>query len=159
MSLSDIKLLVEQTAEQYKIKLFCCGPERPEMIDELCLIPGVAAIKGFNECRMGIDIVYDLIARGKIKFLPYRTRHHLDEIEAYHYPEHIESRPDKKIVDLLPVQVNDHCMDSMRYAIATTIGMQGLEPFIPGEQREMGKSNYMRIKDLLKSRKHDYTGL
>lgn len=159
MTLSDIKLLVEQTADQYQIRLFCCGPERPEMIDELCLIPGVRAIKGFNECRMGIDIVYDLMARGKIKFLKGRTKHHMDELESYHYPEHIESRPDKKILDQLPVQVNDHNMDSMRYAIATTIGMRHHQPFVPGAQREFGQSNYMRIKSMLNAKKHNYSGL
>lgn len=159
MTLSDIKLLVEQTADHYQVRLFCCGPERPEMIDELCLLPGVAAIKGFNECRMGIDIVYDLMARGKIKFLKGRTKHHIDELESYHYPEHIESRPDKKILDQLPVQVNDHNMDSMRYAIATTIGMRQQAPFVPGDQRQFGQSNYMRIKSLISAKKHNYSGL
>lgn len=116
--------------DKYSIEAFYCDPAEPAYIEQFRQA-GVPAVEGFNSIIPGINTVKEHLAiaddgRPRLQFLrtackeidpaledaklPVST---LEEITAYAYPK----APDGKPVKELPVDMYNHGMDAMRYAV------------------------------------------
>ena len=98
----------------FNIQRFYCDPSRPEYIS-LFNQHGLRAVAADNSIRLGIDRHYELIKSGLYSVFRGTSPHCLDEYEQYHYPELKETKVDQVQKTELPVDSNNHCMDTERY--------------------------------------------
>lgn len=98
----------------YKVQKFYADSAEPDRIEEFNRTPRVYTVPAFKDIPIGIDKVQSLIREHRLK-ISRKCIHLLDEIEKYHYPPGQEGKETKE----LPVGVDDHAMDAMRYALAT----------------------------------------
>lgn len=67
-----------------------------------------------NKIEIGVDRIYKLLGDNRLFFFEGRTPNTLREIQEYHYAAPNEDKPIKDV----PVAVNNHAMDAMRYAFS-----------------------------------------
>lgn len=151
MTLTAIKDLLLDRHRIWKFEMVACGHDQPGYIDELCMAK-IPAIKAVNDVALGISRVYELMAQRQLKLVKGKCNHLIDELEAYHYPEPKETKPDQPQLDQKPVQVDDHACDSIRYLVATSWDLfqdrRGVK--IPHSEGRPGESHYNRIQRLLR---------
>lgn len=103
------------------VERFYADPSRPDMIAYLNS-HGIVCVKANNEIELGIERHYELIKNGRYQVFRSACPHTMDEYETYHYPEPGDLKPDqsqKKSINL-PVDSNNHAMDTERYITAAT---------------------------------------
>jgi len=106
----DIIKLVKQMVKKYDILSIYCDGARPEIIEDLirAKIPAEPGIKNVFE---GIMYIKSLIG-GKNLVVKNSCTYHLREFDSYIWDS-------KNIVKEIPLKVNDHLMDAVRYACYT----------------------------------------
>lgn len=151
LTISDVVQACKQQKQIWNIKTFYCDPSQPAHILELNR-NGCPAVAAENDIRIGIDKQYELIRSGKFKVFRNAAPYFCDEIEAYHYPEPEELRPDQNSKDRLPVGQNDHCMDSSRYCTIMTLG-QNHVPYVPRPEQRKSDNPF---DSMIKRRKNQH---
>lgn len=123
-------------AVTYGIKMFYCDPARPDLIT-LMGKAGLSATgfhvgrENYKQIVPGIQQVQQLMRGGKWRVFD-RCKNLVDELETYHWPEVEEDT----IVKEVPVAINDHCMDALRYVTVGTMSVElkeevGYRPRLP----------------------------
>lgn len=113
----------------WNIERFFCDPARPDMIASLNKA-GLHATgfhvgtENFKQLIPGINKHYELIKSGKYKIWRSKCPHLMDEYETYHWPEHQEDKVAKEV----PVPINDHLLDAVRYLTVGTMNVFIKEP-------------------------------
>jgi hypothetical protein len=123
-TIRDVIEMAKSYNSIYKKVIFVCDPSRPEYIQELNA-NGIIAYAARNDIRLGIDYHYDLIANKKYKVFRNTSPQTIDEYSQYHYPEPKNLKPDQGQKDMLPVDIQNHCMDSNRYITMATYNFAG----------------------------------
>jgi len=137
LTINDIIPVCAQQATIWGIETFYCGPDQPGSILELNRYFTKAKIRSSavaaeNDVRRGLDVHYELIRTGRYKIVEGTSPMTIDELETYHYPEPEDLGPDDKARDQLPVQQNDHALDSCRYlSIMTARLTEKIRPQAP----------------------------
>jgi len=114
MTINEIVDVCKARRDMFDIKAFVCDPSRPDSIETLCQ-EGLNAFGGVNQIALGIDKQRELIRLGKFYVIEDDNPHTIDEFSMYHYPEVKELKIDQDSKDQLPVDANNHLMDSLRY--------------------------------------------
>lgn len=113
-TLTDMLNIARQKRQIWPIERFVCDPSQPGYIEEFNRA-GLTAVPAENDIRLGIDAHYNLIKTRKYKEFIGACPYSHDEREVYHYPEPEDLGPDDKQKELLPVDANNHAMDTDRY--------------------------------------------
>ena len=108
----------------FEARIFHADPSRPDYINEFCRA-GIKTIAADNDIRLGIDRHYELIKSGKYYVVEGTCPHTVDEYELYHYREIKDLKPDQSQRDELPVDKDNHTLDTCRYATMATYKPQG----------------------------------
>lgn len=106
----------EQIAEQanlYKSTKVYPDPAEPDRV-EILRKAGLNCRDVSKDIVAGVDHVRELFKQNRIHIHP-DCKNLIHELETYRYPE---KKPDKNEEEK-PVKENDHCLDSMRYALYT----------------------------------------
>jgi len=103
----------QQLAQTYHITTFYCDPSEPQFITQFQRA-GLSAIGANNDVRYGINAVGEQFHRDHL-LIDKKCKHLSEELLNYRYPEEKEEKP----VQELPVKVDDHACDALRYALAT----------------------------------------
>ena len=98
--------------EKWDTKTFWCDPSRPEYIRALREAK-LDSRKGKNEIDPGIAAVTRMIERGEFKMDFNKCPETAREFEVYHYAESDQGQ----VLKDRPVDADNHCLDSLRYAI------------------------------------------
>jgi len=106
----DIIRLVKQMVKKYDILSIYCDGARPEIIEDMqrAKLPAEAGIKNVFE---GVMYIKSLIG-GKNLVVKNSCTYHLREFDSYIWDS-------KNVVKEIPLKVNDHLMDAVRYACYT----------------------------------------
>lgn len=107
LTLLDMIQIAKQKMQAYDIKMFYCDPSQPGYIAEFSKA-GIPAVGADNDIKVGIDLVYGLIASRRFKLFRGDNKYTEDEMSAYHYPSPTEVDADTKVVDTVPVKQDDH---------------------------------------------------
>lgn len=105
----------------YGIQFFYCDPARPDLI-ALMNKHGLKAggfhvgREAYKQIVPGIQAHGSLLRSGKYQ-VHRRCQHLIDEYETYHWPEHEEDKEAREV----PLAVNDHLMDAVRYLTIGTM--------------------------------------
>lgn len=119
-------MLCRSKMEIFKIERFFCDPARPDMISALNKA-GVTSSgfhvgnEAFKPIVPGISKHQEFIRSGRYKVIRGACPHLLDEYETYHWPESKDDSPVKEV----PVPINDHLLDAVRYV---TVGTMNIKP-------------------------------
>ncbi len=154
MLIGEIIELCRQMKKIWNISIFYCDPSRPEYIEELNRA-GLTAVAAENTIRLGVDRHYELLKTRRLKYFKGKNPHCIDELETYHYPEITDLGPDDDSKEQLPVDQNNHRLDSERYITIMTFNSSGvkLTPKVM-EQRPQGETADKRIARILKPVRH-----
>jgi len=95
---------------KYGIEAFYCDPSEPAYIEQFKQ-NGLNAKEGENSIRAGINKVSELLRHRKL-FVYSKCINLIREFESYSYPE----TKDEKQPDEIPLKLNDHALDALRYA-------------------------------------------
>jgi len=87
-----------------------CDPSEPAYIKQF-KDSGLNATEANNEIRAGINRVSELLKTRKL-FIHSSCVNTIKEFESYSYPE----KKEDKQADEIPLKMNDHAMDALRYA-------------------------------------------
>lgn len=128
LGITDMVALAKQKMQSYKIEQFFCDPSGKGHILEFCNA-GIPAVAANNDVKVGIGLVYDLIARRKFKLFRGDNKHTEDEISTYHFPSEKEMKEDTETKDDLPVKQNDHAC----FVAGTMINHQRIEDVRAGD--------------------------
>jgi PBSX family phage terminase large subunit len=109
-SSSDVIEFCRAKMREHGIDIFYCDPARPDMIEELKR-NGIPAYESDNKVFDGIMIVKGLIGSGRLHVIN-SCHYTLREFDAYIWDA---KNPLKEV----PLKVNDHAMDALRYALVT----------------------------------------
>jgi PBSX family phage terminase large subunit len=109
-SSSDVIEFCKEKMREHGIDIFYCDPARPDMIEELKR-NGIPAYESDNKVFDGIMIVKGMIGSGRLHVLN-SCHYTLREFDAYIWDA---KNPLKEV----PLKVNDHAMDALRYALVT----------------------------------------
>jgi len=135
----------------FNIKMFWADPSRPDSIDSFNQA-GIPTVPADNEIRKGLDAHYELLLSGKYKIFEGTHTHIVDEYSSYHYPEEKDLGPDDNSKERLPVDANNHYMDTERYLTLALAhkSMDKKGPIIPQEKEKLSKDHNIRIQQLKK---------
>ena len=106
----------EQIAEQailYKSTKCYPDPAEPDRV-EILRRAGLNCRQASKDIVAGVDHIRELFKQGRIHIHP-DCKNLIMELETYRYPD---KKPDKN-EDEKPVAENNHCLDSLRYALYT----------------------------------------
>ena len=112
---SDMIALCKQKKENFGITHFYCDPSQPGLIEEMNRNK-IPAVPADNDITRGVGVVYEGLKTRQFKFFKGTSPYSLDEIEAYHYPDPKDLRPDQDEKEQKPVDQHNHGMDAIRYA-------------------------------------------
>lgn len=155
MTILDMIQVAKRLKQVWGIQIFYCDPAEPGYIEEFNR-HGCTAIGADNDIRRGIDLQYALIKQGKFKVFRGSSPHTLDEVESYRYPEPKDLSPDQADKEQLPVDQDNHAMDTWRYLTNMTYhSSEKKAPHVPGSNKE--ESQQARIQRLKKGKKSRYS--
>jgi PBSX family phage terminase large subunit len=155
-TLMDMIQVAKRLKQVWDIQMFYCDPAEPGYIEEFNR-NGLSAIGADNDIKLGIDRQYALIKQEKFKIFRGNCPYTLDEVESYRYPEPKDLRPDQADKEQLPVDQDNHVMDTWRYVSNMTYHSTSKKaPHVPGLTSSQ-ESNEQRIKRLKKGRKSLHT--
>ncbi len=139
--------VARQAKALFGVKPFYADPSYPEAIAAFNEA-GLTCVPADNSIQAGIDDHYELIKTRRYKVVRGSSPHTLDEYESYHWPEEIESGPDKDVKEQKPVKQNEHSMDANRYiSRATRMGVVKRVPTV-AEERQAQEDQYKRLERL-----------
>lgn len=107
---SDVIEFCKAKMLEHDIEIIYCDPARPDMIEELKR-NGIPAYEADNKVFDGIMLVKGIIGSGRL-FVKNACNFTLREFDSYIWDA---KNPLKEV----PLKVNDHAMDALRYALAT----------------------------------------
>ena len=111
---AELKEQAKNMSEKWQIKRIYADSAEPDRIAEFNNPPRLYTLSAFKDIEFGLNKVRQLIKEERLK-ISKKCIHTLEEIETYHYPENKEEKEDEEV----PMKIDDHCMDAMRYALAT----------------------------------------
>lgn len=132
LGLTQMIDLAKEKQRIFGIEHFFCDPSQPGHIQEFNAA-GLKASPANNSIRLGIDKVYGEIATRRLKFIRGACQHTLDEMEAYHYPDPKDVKPDKSIKEDMPVQQNDHLCLAADTEVTTPSGPKRVCDVVAGD--------------------------
>lgn len=138
--------IAKQKKSIWPIERFMCDPSRPEYIEAFNLA-GLVAEGAENSIRIGIDTQYNLIKTRRYKEFRGTCPYSQDERESYHYPEPKDFGPDDKQKELLPVDANNHAMDTDRYGAMAARNLFRDRPMKPLKSTDPFADIYKAKKD------------
>lgn len=151
LTVADMVQVARAKQATFGIEAFYCDPSQPGHIEEFNRA-GLNAIPADNDIRRGIDLHYELMKTGRLKYFMGMNGYTLDELETYHYPEPKDLGPDQSSSEQTPVSQNDHCLDADRYCTIMTY-RSGLKtkPFAPSEDKgtQKAETQAARLKRLM----------
>jgi len=107
--IDDLIEIAIQLKQEFNIIAFYCDPSEPSYIEQFRKV-GLNAKEGNNEIRPGINKITELIKTKKL-FVFSNCINLIREFESYSYPE----IKDEKQPQEIPLKLNDHSMDALRY--------------------------------------------
>ncbi len=139
--------VAKQAKALFGVKPFYADPSNPEAIAAFNEA-GLTCVPADNAIQAGIDDHYEMIKTRRYKVIRGTSPYTLDEYESYHWPEEIETGPDKDIKEQTPVKQNEHAMDANRYV--TRMTRRGVAKKVPtvAEERQAQEDQYRRIERL-----------
>lgn len=145
LTITDIIQVCQQKKLTYGITKFFADPSQPGYIEEMNRA-GLPTEGSDNDIRRGIDLHYELVKTRKYKEFRGLCPHSADEREVYHYPEEKDLKPDQDSKEQLPVDKDNHCMDTDRYLTLMTYRREEKRsPKAPGEAK-LAKSRLEELK-------------
>jgi hypothetical protein len=151
--------LIQQKKQVFGVSLFYCDPSQPGSIEELNR-NGIPAIGADNDIRRGVDLHYELIRTRRYKEFKGACPYSMNERETYHYPEQKDLKDDQNSKELLPVDQDNHCMDTDRYITIMTYRSQvKVAPKVQaeGKREETIEQHLERLKRKRGSHQHSET--
>lgn len=104
--------------EQYGIKEWYPDTARPDAIEDFNR-NGLHCLDVNKDIAWGVSKVSGIMREERLKVHP-KCKNFLIEIEHYHYPEKQEGKETKEV----PVGVDDHLMDALRYALSSVSNIE-----------------------------------
>lgn len=126
MSSGDTIQVVKEKMEEYDIEIIYCDPSRPELIEDMQR-EGIPAEPALNAVFEGIMHVKTEINAGRL-YVSKDCHYALREFDSYIW----DAKNTKKEV---PLKVNDHSMDAIRYGLYSDVRHGGDATFDTGENR------------------------
>ncbi|MDY6857675.1 MAG: PBSX family phage terminase large subunit [Thermodesulfobacteriota bacterium] len=129
MTSSDIIDIVKQKEKEFNIEIIYCDSSRPEIIEDLQR-EGIPAVESIKDVFDGIMFIKSLIGSKKL-YVNKECVFTLREMDSYIWDA-------KNMIKEVPLKINDHCLDSIRYACYTDHKKYagGIEKFNSEEGRE-----------------------
>lgn len=110
---TEIIQVMKNKYVEHHINYIYPDPAEPDRIQE-CRLANLSPAEANKDVLGGISRVQQLINTKRI-FIFNNCKEFILEASMYHYPEDKDDK--KKDIPDLPVKINDHLMDAMRYAI------------------------------------------
>jgi len=156
MILADQITVTKQKMSIFNMERIWADPSRPDSIEGF-KAAGITNIEpADNDIRNGLDAHYELLTSGKYKIFRGTSPHTVDEYSTYHYPEPEDLGPDDDSSEQVPVDQNNHCMDTERYLSLKLSGKsrEKKAPKVPSDRSaEIMRDHEQRIKHLKKGKK------
>lgn len=153
LTLMDMIQVASRLKQTWDIQMFYCDPAQPGYIEEFNRHK-IPAIGANNDIKRGIDLQYALIKEGRFKIFRGTSPFTLDEVDSYHYGEPKDLRPDDKDKEPMPIDQDNHAMDSWRYVTNETYGIEEKRaPKVAGETKAQ-ESQEQRIRRLKRTNKY-----
>jgi hypothetical protein len=155
LSAKDMVEAGVQMTRSWGIKMFYADPSRPDLIQDYNSA-GLPCIGAKNDILDGIEHHRDLIRTRRYKIIRGTSPHTEDEMETYHYPDPKDLKPDQDDLEPLPVDKDNHAMDSSRYLSVSLHQLIKREVMrVPTNPREM--SHDQRLEWLKKPKGNKQT--
>lgn len=136
---AELVEIAKNLRDRYKVNRFYADSAEPDRIEEFRR-SGLYVLEANKDIEFGTNKVRQLIKEGRFK-VGRNCKYTLDEIEHYHYPETKEGQEEKE----QPMKIDDHAMDSIRYALAT------FQPLIIRPKPRDHFNERMRVKNKQKN--------
>lgn len=132
----EIRQVIRNRLNEHKATKVFPDPAEPDRVEE-CRRDGIPVMEVSKDIKGGISHIQQLI-REKRFFVFNTCPETIAEMSMYHYPEEEEDKEAKEV----PVKLDDHLMDAMRYAIYSFRPIRrepavASEP-LPGYYEELG---------------------
>jgi PBSX family phage terminase large subunit len=108
---AEIIQVIQNKIKEHKINNTYPDPAEPDRIEE-CRRAGIPVMEANKDIKAGISMVQNLIREKRLK-VSKNCVYAIEEFNTYQYPEGVDGKPLKDVPDKL----NDHLMDSIRYAL------------------------------------------
>lgn len=108
---AEIIQVLKNKMSEHKVTNAYPDPAEPDRLEE-CRRAGISVMEANKDIKAGVSMLQNLIKEKRLKICS-NCIYTLEEFNTYQYPEGIDGKPLKDVPDKL----NDHLMDSIRYAI------------------------------------------
>lgn len=105
-----IQVLKNKIAE-HRVTNVYPDPAEPDRLEE-CRRAGISVMEANKDIKAGVSMIQNLIKEKRLK-VANNCIYTIEEFNTYQYPEGVDGKPFKDV----PEKLNDHIMDSLRYAI------------------------------------------
>jgi len=145
-TISQVKAAAKQLREIWPIEMFYCDNANPGNIQEFndAKLPAIGVDKGPGSVEYGINKVTELIREDNLYVFAGRCPNTEDEFDLYHYPEDtlilMHDRPPRTD----PVDMDNHAMDGIRYAITATLFPKTRTPHVAIGKEEKQQPEFIR---------------
>jgi hypothetical protein len=108
---AEIIQVIKNKLTEHKISNVYPDPAEPDRLEE-CRRAGIPVMEANKDIKAGVSMIQNLIREKRFKVVT-TCRYTIEELNTYQYPEGIDGKPFKDV----PEKMNDHLLDSIRYAI------------------------------------------
>ena len=149
LSLEQMIDLAKQKMKIFGVEHFFADPSEPRYI-EAFNNAGIPTSPADNDVKYGCEIVWEEMKERRLKFVDGEpSKHTVDEIDTYHWPDPKDLKPDQDEKNPNPVAQNDHVLDAIRYVTVSTIDLHlRRDPYVPGQKPVSELDTHERAKQL-----------
>jgi phage terminase large subunit len=108
---AEIIQVIKNKLKEHQISNTYPDPAEPDRLEE-CRRAGIPVMEANKDIKAGVSMIQNLIREKRLRVCKNCT-YTIEEFNTYQYPEGIDGKPLKDVPDKL----NDHLMDSIRYAL------------------------------------------
>lgn len=108
---AEIIQVIQNKMKEHMVTNVYPDPAEPDRIEE-CRRAGIPVMEANKDIKAGVSMIQNLL-REKRLLVCKNCEYAIEEFNTYQYPEGIDGKPLKDVPDKL----NDHLMDSIRYAL------------------------------------------
>lgn len=108
---AEIIQVMQNKIKEHRITNVYPDPAEPDRLEE-CRRAGIPVLEANKDIKSGVSMIQNLIREKRLK-LCHNCVYTKEEFNTYQYPEGVDGKPLKDV----PEKLNDHLLDSLRYAI------------------------------------------
>lgn len=108
---AEIIQVLKNKISEHRVTNVYPDPAEPDRLEE-CRRAGISVMEANKDIKAGVSMIQNLIKEKRLKVCN-NCIYTIEEFNTYQYPEGVDGKPFKDV----PEKLNDHLMDSLRYAI------------------------------------------